>query len=774
MKTDTSLTDLSFLNRLNTAQREAVEYIDGPSLVIAGAGSGKTMVLTYKIAYLMAEGMMPQRILALTFTNKAAKEMKDRIAQLAGEQMTRSLWMGTFHSIFNRILRRECEKIGYRPQYTIYQTSDSVSMIKSIIKDLSLDDKEYKPGVVQARISEAKNSLVLPEDYANNQEYYRRDKNAGMPKLAEIYHLYCDRCRYANVMDFDDLLLLTYLLFERYPEVRRLYSERFGYILVDEYQDTNYVQHKILMQLAEVNQRVCAVGDDAQSIYSFRGAQIDNILNFTHIYSQARLFKLEQNYRSTQTIVSAANSLIAKNKFQIPKQIFSKNEEGTPIYLYRSFSDIEEGEMVCREIRRMNQLMHVPYNQITVLYRTNAQSRIFEENLRKQGIPYRIYGGLSFYDQKDVKDVLAYFRLIVNPDDEEAFKRIVNNSLKGIGKTTLEKLIREATDNGCSIWKVMGQLDSLSCKIQSGTRRKLQDFYRMIESLRSSEEDAYKVGMRVFNESGIKEDAYKDSSKESLEKQNLMSELLNALSTFVDTQREEGQIDHISMADYLSEVSLLSTVDEGNDVEEKGEGMQENVSLMTVHASKGLEFDVVFIVGLEESLFPSQMTSYSQKEMEEERRLMYVALTRSRKRCYMTCARSRMRYGTIDFYEPSRFLSEIDSRYIKDLTGNPFGFKSALSLGGQSTEKSEKMSAVRPSVSAIRVSPPVESSEPVVQVKVGGMVLQAGMLVEHARFGEGKVLAVNGDTDNAIATIAFRNVGEKKLLLKYAKLTVKQ
>ena len=762
-------TDLSFLDRLNPSQREAVEYVDGPSLVIAGAGSGKTMVLTYKIAYLLMSGMRPYHILALTFTNKAAREMKNRVGLLVGDLEASSLWMGTFHSIFNRILRKEAGVFGFTPDYTIYQPSDSKSLVKSILKERNLDEKTYKIGTILNRISEAKNALVTPSEYTQSRETLQRDSNANMPLLHEIYASYCMRCHQANAMDFDDLLLFTYKLFAEYPETCQRYAKRFEYILVDEYQDTNYAQHQILIQLSQLNKKICVVGDDAQSIYSFRGANIENILQFQDLYNGTRLFKLEQNYRSTRNIVGAANSLIEKNTRQIPKKIYSENEDGARISLKHAFSDVEEGEIVSNEISRLVRKEHLKYEQIAILYRTNSQSRIFEEALRKHAIPYRIYGGFSFYDQKLIKDILAYFRLIVNANDEEAFKRIVNYPTRGIGNVTINKVLQAASEHQVGVWQVMQSPRTFGVDVNNGTLSKLNGFYDLIERFRDSHVDAYTLGVRVLKESGIMQEAYKDTSLESKEMQDNLSELLNGMSTFVSMQRETGD-ERIYMSDYLSEVALLSDTD---DQETEGE---DRVTMMTVHSSKGLEFDAVFIVGMEEELFPNQMAMFSQKELEEERRLFYVAITRAKNRCYLSCAKSRYRFGQMDFYQPSRFLKEIDAKYINDdsKTALP-GFTSRKDFSMPLFKKAPAFSPTPQPASMKRINVHQDKESTTLETAlINQQPCVVGTMVEHDRFGVGEIKAFSGTPDNVTATILFQNVGEKKLLLKYAKLNIMQ
>ena len=765
------MTDLGFLDNLNPSQRTAVEYVDGPSLVIAGAGSGKTMVLTYKIAYLLKLGFKPYTILALTFTNKAAREMKERVAQLVNIYEASSLRMGTFHSIFNRILRREAGAIGFSPNYTIYQPSDSRSLVKSIVKEMGLDDKVYKPQVICNRISEAKNALVFPNEYLESQEIRRHDSSANIPHAGEVYMAYFHRCHQANAMDFDDLLLYTYFLFEKYPEICSHYAHLFQFVLVDEYQDTNYAQHKILGQLTSVNKKICVVGDDAQSIYSFRGAKIENILRFTQEYENARLFKLELNYRSTQNIVGAANSLIKRNQRQIPKSIYSENEKGRPLLLRRAYSDVEEAEIVCNEIQKSCRYGNISYSQVAVLYRTNAQSRIFEESLRKHGIPYRIYGGFSFYDQKVIKDVLAYFRLIVNPNDEEAFKRIVNYPTRGLGDITIGKVLAAASENNVSVWEVMGNLATYNLQVNAGTLKKLESFYHLISSFSQQQVDAYELGQLVLKESGIMAEAYRDNSVEGKEMRDNLSELLNGMNSFVEMQRETGDEERISLSDYLSEVALLSDTD---DPKTENKDM---VTLMTVHASKGLEFDMVFMVGMEEELFPNMQTLYSQQELEEERRLFYVAITRAKKQCFLSCAKSRFRFGKVEFFQPSRFLTEIDRQYLQDdkpvASAVPFDSKPKASQPNKWQELFASRPAEKPMRRVVASNHGSEEEEPRLDsVLINGMRCTVGSRVEHAKFGIGEVVELCGPADACKATVRFQNVGEKKLLLKYAKLTV--
>ena len=645
-----------YIEELNESQRAAVLYGDGPSLVIAGAGSGKTRVLTYKIAYLLENGYNPWNILALTFTNKAAREMKERIARQVGEQRARYLWMGTFHSVFSRILRAEASHIGFTSQFTIYDSADSKSLLRSIIKEMGLDEKVYKPGTVQARISNAKNHLVSPSGYAANKEAYEADAAAKMPAIRDIYSRYWERCRQAGAMDFDDLLVYTYILFRDFPEVLARYREQFRYVLVDEYQDTNYAQHSIVLQLTKENQRVCVVGDDAQSIYSFRGADIDNILYFTKIYPDTKVFKLEQNYRSTQTIVRAANSLIEKNARQIPKEVFSEKERGEAIGVFQAYSDVEEGDIVTNKIAQLRREHDYGYSDFAILYRTNAQSRVFEEALRKRSMPYKIYGGLSFYQRKEIKDIIAYFRLVVNPNDEEAFKRIINYPARGIGDTTVGKIIKAATDNNVSLWTVLCEPITYGLTINKNTHTKLQGFRELIEQFMTevAEKNAYEIGTAIIRQSGIINDVCQDNSPENLSRKENIEELVNGMNDFCAMRQEEGNT-NVSLIDFLSEVSLLT--------DQEGDG--EKVTLMTVHSAKGLEFRNVFVVGLEENLFPSGMAGDSPRAMEEERRLFYVAITRAEEHCFLSFAKTRFRYGKMEFGSPSRFLRDIDTRFLQ-------------------------------------------------------------------------------------------------------------
>lgn len=669
---------MDLLNDLNESQRKAVEYIDGPSLVIAGAGSGKTRVLTYKIAYLLQQGVKPWSIMALTFTNKAAREMKERIGKLVGQELAQHLYMGTFHSIFSRILRAEAQHIGFTNNFTIYDESDSRSLIKTIVKEMGLDEKVYKPASVHSRISMAKNNLMSAENYARDKELYQADQRAKMPRLGEIFISYVQRCQQANAMDFDDLLTLTFKLFQEHEDIRKKYADRFDFLLVDEYQDTNHAQMRIVMQLCKEKERVCAVGDDSQSIYSFRGANIDNILSFQSRFKEAKLFKLEQNYRSTQSIVEAANSLIKYNSNQIPKNVYSKNDKGESLIYKPAYSDKEEALIVCREIKRIKRQDDCQYSDFAILYRTNAQSRSFEEEFRKQGIPYRIFGGLSFFQRKEIKDVIAYFRLVANPDDEEAFKRIINYPARGIGSTTVAKIAACAHDNRVSFWQVISSPEHFGLGVNKGTLAKLESFRLMISGFveKSASMNAFDLGDTIVKESGISADIYKSGSRdpEDLARQENLEELLGGMQSFVEECREEGREQEAYLTDYLQGVALLT------DLDSKGDDDEPRVSLMTVHASKGLEFPTVFVVGLEENIFPSAIVS-TLRELEEERRLLYVAITRAEKHCILTSAKNRFRYGKMEFGNPSRFIKEIDSAFIQEDSEMPHDDNGFGSIG---------------------------------------------------------------------------------------------
>ena len=674
---------MDLLKDLNEAQRAAVEYIDGPSLVIAGAGSGKTRVLTYKIAYLLSQGMKPWSIMALTFTNKAAREMKERIGKLVGNDLAQHLYMGTFHSIFSRILRAEAEHIGFNSNFTIYDESDSRSLIKAIVKEMGLDDKKYKPAAVHAKISMAKNNLMSAAAYESDAAIFEQNKRAQMPEVGKIFVAYVQRCKQANAMDFDDLLTLTYQLFREHEDIRHKYAARFDYVLVDEYQDTNHVQMSIVMQLCQEKQRVCAVGDDSQSIYSFRGANIDNILNYQRQFQGTRLFKLEQNYRSTQTIVEAANSLIKHNRNQIPKDVFSENAKGEKIQYKPAYSDKEEAAIVAKDVKRIRREDGCQYSDFAILYRTNAQSRSFEEEFRKQGIPYRIYGGLSFYQRKEIKDIIAYFRLVANPDDEEAIKRIINYPARGIGATTVLKIADCAHQNQVSFWEVIGAPERYGLAVNKGTMNKLETFRLLISSFieRAQTTDVYELGDAIIKESGISQDIMSGKDADDLARQENLEEFLSGMSAFVEERREEGRFDELFLQDYLQDVALLTDADSDGDKDEP------RVSLMTVHAAKGLEFPTVFVVGLEENIFPSPLSAASLRELEEERRLLYVAITRAERHCILTNAKNRWRYGKMEFDNPSRFIDEIDGKLIDSLDeagGSLFGSMSESRLGSRS------------------------------------------------------------------------------------------
>ena len=801
---------MDLLNDLNDAQRAAVEYIDGPSLVIAGAGSGKTRVLTYKIAYLLSQGMKPWSIMALTFTNKAAREMKERIGKLVGDDLAQHLYMGTFHSIFSRILRAEAEHIGFNNNFTIYDESDSSSLLKAVIKEMGLDDKAYKPAAVHARISMAKNNLVTAEAYDSDPAILEQNKRARMPAIGKIYVAYVQRCRQANAMDFDDLLMLTFQLFRDHEEIRQKYAGRFDYILVDEYQDTNHVQMSIVMQLCKEKLRVCAVGDDSQSIYSFRGANIDNILNYQKQLPGTQLFKLEQNYRSTQTIVEAANSLIHHNRNQIQKEVFSKNDKGEKIQYKPAYSDKEEALIVAKNIQRIKRQDDCGYDQFAILYRTNAQSRSFEEEFRKQGIPYRIYGGLSFYQRKEIKDIIAYFRLVANPDDEEAFKRIINYPARGIGAATVTKIADCAHQNQVSFWEVIGNVEHYGLNVNKGTQTKLENFRLLISSFidRSHTLDVYELGDAIIRESRISEDIMSGKNADDLARQENLEEFLSGMQTFVAGRQEEGRMDEAYLTDYLQDVALLT------DADSEGEKDEPRVSLMTIHAAKGLEFATVFVVGLEENIFPSPLAAVSVRELEEERRLLYVAITRAEKHCILTNAKNRFRYGKMEFDNPSRFIDEIDASLIEggeEAPESSFGGERS-SFGGYGSDggyggrmpwdrdrsgyrrdyqnskpvASQFMADPKPGFKSVRAVNAVHrimgdttSSSSVASAGSSASnassaagSLSEGCRIEHQRFGIGTVLKIEGTGENTKATVEFQNAGTKQLLLKFAKFTI--
>ncbi len=779
------------LEQLNGSQRAAVEYCDGASLVIAGAGSGKTRVLTYKIAYLLSQGLAPWNVLALTFTNKAAREMKERIGKLVGIDDARRLNMGTFHSVFSRILRSEAVALGYSHNFTIYDQSDSRSLVRTIIKEMGLDEKLYKAASVADRISMAKNRLLLPQAYASNALEVAEDVKRKMPAVKDIYLRYSERCRKANAMDFDDLLVNTYILFDTNRDVLDKYVDRFRYILVDEYQDTNYVQQAILMQLSKDRQRICVVGDDAQSIYGFRGANIDNILNFTDSYDGARLFKLEQNYRSTQSIVMAANSLIKHNARQIPKNVYSENARGERPVFKETYSDKEEAMLVCNDIRRFKQTDKCEYSDFAILYRTNAQSRSFEECMLKMGIPYRIYGGLSFYQRKEIKDIVAYFRLVANHDDEEALRRIINYPARGIGDTTVGKLFEAANKQGVSVWHVICNVEVMDTGIKGAALKRISEFKTLIEGWieRSALDDAYHLGHDIIQGSGISKEIYLGREPEDLSRQQNVEEFLSGIQDFVETRMEEGMLEHALLSDYLQEISLLTDLDSDGDADSP------KVSLMTVHSAKGLEFPTVFIVGLEENIFPSPSCCGSPRELEEERRLLYVAVTRAEKRCILTCAKSRFRYGHMEFGSPSRFIRDFapgliniestgttydpvaSGRYAdrrrrtfeetphQSLFSNPVSHRTAQTPhNAMPVERKEPVSV------GMQRFRPVESAGP--SAGNSPSAVSEGCVIEHQRFGIGHVLKVEGSGENMKATVEFKHAGVKQLLLKFARYTI--
>ncbi len=818
--------DSNLLNELNDSQRAAVEYCDGPQLVIAGAGSGKTRVLTYKIAYLLTKGMAPWSILALTFTNKAAREMKERIGKLVGTDVARRLNMGTFHSMFARILRNEATQIGYDSNYTIYDEADSRSLIKNIIKSMGLDDKTYKPAVVHSIISMAKNKLVTATDYANDRTLTERDKEAKMPDVSAIYGSYEAHCRQSNAMDFDDLLLNTYILFRDHDDVRRRYAERFEYILVDEYQDTNTTQQAILSLLAKSRNRVCAVGDDYQSIYSFRGANIDNILDFKEKFQGTRLFKLERNYRSTQLIVKAANSLMKHNQRQIPKDVYSEGSEGEKVEYRPAYSDKEEAAIVAKEIRRIKRDDDSLYSDFAILYRTNAQSRPFEDELRKDGIPYKIYGGLSFYQRKEIKDIIAYFRLVSNPDDDQALLRIINYPARGIGSTTILKLTTLANNRNTSIWRVICAPAESGLDVNKGTMGKLAAFRELMSSFMAqvATTDVYTLGQDIIKQSGISADLYSSREPEYLSRQENLEEMLASMQDFVAANREEGRESEVYLADYLAEVSLLTDQDNDDSAD------NDSVTMMTIHAAKGLEFPTVFVVGLEENIFPSPRSATSSRALEEERRLLYVAITRAERHCILTNARNRFRYGSMQYDVPSRFLADIDKSLLKsyeeDTTVSQSGYGSRMpwdrkprpwESGPRLDSRYQNSQPVadrfmadpklrmthseRPQepaspfskqaeeilrnegrrfhrVSATKPTFPqpsgtaVEKSAAPQSLKTAFGEIHNGTVIEHQRFGIGTIKRLEGSGENAKATVEFRNTGTKQLLLKFAKFKI--
>lgn len=799
------------LSQLNENQREAVEYCNGASLVVAGAGSGKTRVLTYKIAYLILYGVLPYRILALTFTNKAAREMKNRIGTLVDYDKANQLYMGTFHSVFSRILRAEAQHIGYNSNFTIYDENDSRSLLKSIIKTLGLDDKKYKPATVHNIISMAKNMLITADAYANDKAACDRDRNAKLPAISQIYTAYQARCRQANAMDFDDLLMNTFRLFNDNADICSKYSERFQYILVDEYQDTNYAQVAIVKLLAAQHQRVCVVGDDYQSIYSFRGANIDNILDYQNKFDNVRVFKLERNYRSTQKIVEAANSLMKHNARQIPKDVYSEESEGTKISYRPCYSDKEEAMVVVKEIAKLQRSQSFEYDSFAILYRTNAQSRSFEDELRKSLIPYKIYGGLSFYQRKEIKDIIAYFRLVANPNDEEAFKRIINYPVRGIGNTTLQKIIDCANTNQVSLWDVVGKAQYYHLDVNKGTMAKLLAFVELINDfIRDlAMSDAFTLGSKIIKESGISTDLAQGTAPEDVSRRENLEELLAGIQAFVEDRKEEGREDETFLTDFLQEVALYSDLDKKDDDSPK-------VSLMTIHAAKGLEFPVVFVVGLEENIFPNAMAANSRREIEEERRLLYVAITRAERFCFLTNAKNRYHFGTMQFNNPSRFLKDIDAAYL-DTESGPISSLGGSRMPWDEPQRGGRWQNANPVASQFRADPkpkitaykqPERAVDPLSErtkerlIREGGNFkrlsaaisnggrqyatptpsvtsstttangLTVGVTIEHQRFGIGVVEAIEGTGENAKATVAFRNAGTKQLLLKFAKFKV--
>lgn len=834
-------TDENILSQLNAAQQQAVTYCDSPQLVIAGAGSGKTRVLTFKIAYLLNHyDLKPWSILALTFTNKAAREMKERIASIVGEERARYLQMGTFHSVFSHILRVEAQAIGYNSDFTIYDETDSRSLIKNILKQMGLDDKTYKPATVHAAISMAKNHLCGPAQYAADGDNLQRDMRRNMPETHKIFMAYQQRLRQANAMDFDDLLTETYRLLKENEEIRQKYANRFQYVLVDEYQDTNYAQQMIVELLTKDNPHVCVVGDDYQSIYAFRGANISNILKFNKVYPTAKLFKLERNYRSTKNIVSAANSLMKHNRSQIDKDVYSENADGDKVTVYETISDKREASIVCREIKRLFKEEHLKYSDIAILYRTNAQSRTFEEEMRKPevglGANYRIYGGLSFYQRKEIKDIIAYFRLIVNPDDEEAFRRIINYPARGIGNTTIMKIVAAAEQDGVSLWEVVSRPSEHALDVNKGTMTKLLGFRALIASFieEAKEKDALKLGQEIIEKSGIKADLGKDQSAEGDARRENVESLISGMASFVQAQQEDGEGDYIHLTDYLQTVSLMTDAD-------SDDGSDDKVTLMTIHAAKGLEFNTVFVVGLEENIFPSLMSVDNIKDLEEERRLLYVAITRAEKHCYLTWAHTRWRYGKLDaFVNPSRFISEINPKYLRTKVEGGRSDGSFSSWGGNSSARTSwgsshdddyeinkpytgfsdwgdgysrrsgrmqnsrpvagqfmadpKPKLTTPHKAETAVNPFSESFEQKLRqtgrwsrvsraMANGGRTasaspsaeassLNVGNVIEHQRFGKGTVVNIEGTGENRKATVKFEQTGTKQLLLKFAHFNI--
>ena len=769
----------NYLEELNEAQHAPVVHKDGPLMVIAGAGSGKTRVLTYRIAYLMEQGIDPFSILSLTFTNKAAREMKERIAAIVGQSEAKNIWMGTFHSIFARILRSEADKLGFPRDFTIYDSADSLQLIKQVIKDLNLDSDVYKPKQIQSRISNFKNNLITVKAYFNNPELMEADYYAKRPEMGHIYQRYVDRCFRAGAMDFDDLLLKTNELLTRFPEVLAKYQQRFQYILVDEYQDTNHSQYLIVKALSNRHHNLCVVGDDAQSIYSFRGANIQNIFNFQRDYPESEVYKLEQNYRSTKNIVGAANSLIEKNKDRLPKVVWTANEEGEKIKVIRTYTDTEEGRFVASDIFEHQMRLQLQPQDFAILYRTNSQSRAMEDALRKKGIPFRIYGGLSFYQRKEIKDILAYLRLIINPKDDEALRRIINFPARGIGNTTMDKLLLAANHYKVALFDIVDNIQKIDIKLNQGTKTKLENFALKIKSFQAlaQEKDAFELTDYILKNTGLLQEYRKDITPEGLSRVENIQELMNAIQDFIDAQKEEPDAD-ISLTSYLQDVALFTDLDKKDDDPNK-------VTLMTVHMAKGLEFPYIYIVGMEEDLFPSGMSVNTRAELEEERRLFYVALTRAKKKATVSFAESRYRWGKLNYSEPSRFISEIEDRYLEfnyqpgDLSGNPFLDADMFDLPAYGQSKKKKLehkkyqNNKKPALKK-NPNPLPKNLKKISDLGAGSTTdypdLKIGDWVEHSRFGKGQIVNMEGRGSNKKARIKFEIGGEKNLLLKFAKL----
>lgn len=767
-----------YLKKLNEAQREAVVNTKGPSLVIAGAGSGKTRVLTYRIAHLLANGVPPYKILALTFTNKAAREMQQRIGSIVGYEHAANLWMGTFHSIFARILRYESAYLGYESNYTIYDTSDSKNLIKSIIKEKKLDEKVYKPGQILGRISRAKNNLITPSTYQNNPRYYSTDELHRVPHTGEIYAAYMKRCKISGAMDFDDLLLNTNILLRDHKPVLEKYQQKFDYILVDEYQDTNFAQYLILKKLAEVHHNICVVGDDSQSIYAFRGAKIENILNFQKDYPELQIFKLEHNYRSTQNIVNAANSVIANNQKQLPKKVYTENDEGDKISIIRAITEIEEGHLIANSIQEKRLNEQKKFNDFAILYRTNAQSRILEEALRKRNIPYRIYGGLSFYQRKEIKDLVAYLRMTINPNDDEALKRIINYPSRGIGGTTMSKLESAATENGISIWHVLTAPSKFRVNINSGTAKKLQGFVILINQFKelTTNNDAYDAALEIASNSGLLKDLYNDKSPEGRSRYENIQELLNGIKDFVANAHEEGN--DVKLQAYIENIALLTDMDT-NKNEDK-----DQVTLMTVHSAKGLEFPHLFLAGLEEGLFPSSMSLENPEDIEEERRLFYVALTRAERSANIYWSQSRYKWGSAESKMPSRFLKELDHAFIDSSADGSFDFMNPqpgrTHFQKPKAQPAFQNSGQRPEgIKTRNIRQPMRARPSITQKPAADSnfkpdspdQIQEGQSVIHQRFGRGEITRIEGEGTNRKAIVNFAS-GHKTLLLRFAKLKI--